>query len=55
VRSRCPSSSSSPLGRLVGGAIATTTSPATALVAAGIVGGGSVLPILSRRMLALRV
>jgi MFS family permease len=44
-----------PVGGLVGGAIATTTSPATALVVAGIIGGSSVLPILSRRMLALRV
>jgi len=44
-----------PVGGLVGGAIATATTPATALVVAGIVGGASALPILSRRMLALRV
>ena len=44
-----------PVGGLVGGAIATTTSPATALVVAGAIGGSSVLPILSGRMLALRV
>jgi hypothetical protein len=43
------------LGGLVGGAIATTTSPASSLVVAGVVGGSSVLPTLSRSMLALRV
>ena len=44
-----------PLGGLAGGAIATLASPATALVVAGVVGGSSVLPILSRRTLALRI
>jgi hypothetical protein len=44
-----------PVGGLVGGAIATAASPATALVVAGIIGGASVLPILSRGMLALRI
>jgi MFS family permease len=38
-----------PLGGLVGGAIAAAASPAAALIVAGIVGGASVLPIASRR------
>ena len=44
-----------PLGGLVGGAVAAAVSPAWALVAAGVIGGSSVLPILSRRMAAIRI
>ena len=44
-----------PVGGVLGGAIAAAVSPAWALVAAGIVGGTSVLPLLSRRMAALRI
>lgn len=44
-----------PVGGILGGAIAATASPAWALVAAGAVGGASVVPLLSRRMAAIRV
>jgi hypothetical protein len=42
-----------PLGGIAGGAIASATSASGALVAAGIVGASSALPLLSRRFLAL--
>jgi hypothetical protein len=44
-----------PIGGLIGGAIATVSSPAVALVVAGIVGTSSALPLLSRRFLAIRI
>jgi MFS family permease len=44
-----------PIGGLIGGAIATLSSPAVALVVAGIVGTSSALPLLSRRFLAIRI
>jgi MFS family permease len=44
-----------PIGGLIGGAIATLASPAVALVVAGIVGASSALPLVSRRMLAVRI
>jgi MFS family permease len=44
-----------PIGGLLGGAIATLTSPAWALTAAGVVGASSALPLISRRMLAVRI
>jgi MFS family permease len=44
-----------PVGGVLGGAIAAAASPAWALVAAGIVGGTSVLPLLSRRIATLRI
>ena len=44
-----------PVGGILGGAIAATTSPAWALVAAGLVGGASVVPLLSRRLAAISV
>ena len=44
-----------PVGGIVGGANAATVSPAWALVAAGVVGGASVVPLLTRRMVAIRV
>ena len=44
-----------PIGGLIGGAIATLSSPAWALVVAGIVGTSSALPLVSRRFLAIRI
>jgi MFS family permease len=44
-----------PLGGLVGGAIAAFTSPATALIAAGIIGGTSIIPVAGRTMRAVRI
>jgi len=44
-----------PVGGLLGGAIAATASPAWALAAAGVVGASSILPILNRRMFLLRI
>jgi MFS family permease len=44
-----------PIGGLLGGAIATLSSPAWALTISGIVGASSALPLISRRMLAVRI
>jgi hypothetical protein len=44
-----------PIGGLLGGALAGLLSPTWALLIAGLVGASSALPLLSRRVLAIRV
>jgi MFS family permease len=44
-----------PIGGLIGGALAGLLSPTWALLIAGLVGASSALPLLSRRMLAIRI
>jgi hypothetical protein len=44
-----------PIGGVIGGVIATALSPTWALLVAGIVGVSSAVPLVSRRVLAIRV